>query len=69
MKSYVRLGDYNNGIYVNNIISIAENIKVIYGLSFEEAGTYVLKFFTEEEYTKFSEAALLIKHYFRNSFL
>jgi len=68
-KTYLLIGNYQTNIYHNHIFSIINDIKFIYHLTYTDAVDFVTKFFINEKYTEFSEAALLIKHYFRNSFL
>jgi hypothetical protein len=63
----LKLGNIN--FIDNQIHNIVKNIQLIYSLSLEDVMNYLTNFFLEEKYLQYSEAALLIKHYFRNSFL
>jgi hypothetical protein len=64
-----QIGGKINRVILDHIHLINEKIVLIYSLPTSESVDYIYNFFLNEEYLKFSEPALLIKQYFRNSFL
>lgn len=63
------LQEHFNRKLMEQIASISRNIQLIYGLDTGDSVNYITNFFVDELYKTFAEPALMIKHYFRNSFL